>query len=490
MSEFKLQEDYERLNVRVTTLGDKKILLTDVPSWVALSEEEYKKYKFDDLDEELFKKLEENKIIITKSNYDKIKTKFKNFNWTIGNGTSLQILVPTLRCNFTCKYCYALRRNEDEEGFDMTEEIADKSVDFIFQSPAENMVIEFTGGEPLLRFDMIKRVVLRAKEINKKYNKTLSFAIVTNGYYLDDEKFKFLKENKIGICLSLDGPKELHDFHRVITKNPKMSSYDNVVKLLKKYRLEEKYERTFAIPVITKYSFDKYKEIVKEYVRLGLPQFRFKYVTYFGFASSSWDKLFYTPEEFLENWKKVIELIIKLNKKGIKIKEELSTQILMKMFGDQDPGYAELSKPCGAFIGQLLYNYDGNIFTCDESRTLNDEFLIGNVNENTYSDLSKKNLCKALVSNSTLLSFNCDNCPWFSYCGICPVENYKMNGSLIVNIPSTHRCKIHKGMFEFLFDKIVNSDDAKYLKNWLRIDNKIPEEIPTDKELDKIFSEL
>ena len=29
----------------------------------------------------------------------------------------------------------------------------------------------------------------------------------------------------------------------------------------------------------------------------------------------------------------------------------------------------QLRSPCGAGIGQLLYNYDGKVYTCDEGRT-------------------------------------------------------------------------------------------------------------------------
>ncbi|MDN5328120.1 MAG: uncharacterized protein PWP03_758, partial [Candidatus Woesearchaeota archaeon] len=461
MSKFKLNRDYTRLNVRIKNYPERKekLLINDYGKWVLLKEEEYKKYLFDDMDEVLFKKLEENHIIRTPENARDILESFRNYNWNVGNGTSLQILVPTLRCNFTCKYCYALRRNVDEQGFDMTEETAKKTVDFIFQSPAKSMVIEFTGGEPLLKFDIIKFVVEYAKELNKKHKKILDFAIVTNGNLLDDEKFEFIRKNKIGLCFSLDGPKDLHDFHRKFTHDPKKSSYEDVSRKIKFYRLEKGYNRTFAIPVITKYSLNRYKDIIKEYVLHGLPIFRFKYVTYFGFAVKSWESLFYEPEEFIEAWKRVIRFLLFLNKKGIRAQENLASYILMKIVNNRDPGFAELERPCGAFIGQALYDYDGSIYTCDEARTMDEEFKIGNVYEDTFYDLTRNKLCKTMVSNSSLLSFNCDNCPWYPYCGICPVENYKMHGSLVVNLPSTHRCKIHKAMIDYLFDLLLHSPE-------------------------------
>ncbi len=492
MSEFKLNKDYTRVNIRVKNYPGEKLLINDYGRWVLLKNDEYKRYLFDDMDEELFRKLEQSHMIRTPENAREILQSFRDYNWNIGNGTSLQIMVPTLRCNFTCKYCYALRRDANEQGFDMTEETAKKTVDFIFQSPARNMVIEFTGGEPLLKFDIIKYVVKYAKELNKKHKKILDFAIVSNASLLDDEMFQFIKENKIGLCFSLDGPKDLHDFHRKFTRNPKKSSYEDVVQKLKRYRLEKRYARTFAIPVVTKYSLNRYKEMIKEYVLLGLKSFRFKYVTYFGFAVKDWNSLFYEPEEFVEAWKKVIKFLLFLNENGIEIHENLASYMLMKIVTNRDPGFAELERPCGAFIGQTLYDYDGSIFTCDEARTMDEEFKIGNVYDNTYYDVARNKLCQTMVSNSSLLSFNCDNCPWYPYCGICPVENYKMHGSLIVNIPSTHRCKIHKAMMEHLFDLLLHSEkDAKHLKRWgLFSKNEIPKKIPTSEEFDKLVEEF
>jgi len=491
MSKFKLNRDYTRINIRVKNYPGEKLLINDYGSWVLLTEDEYKKYLFDDLDEELFRKLEKHHIIRTPDNAREILEEFRKYNWNVGNGTSLQILVPTLRCNFTCKYCYALRRDINEQGFDMTKETAKKTVDFIFQSPAKNMVIEFTGGEPLLRFDIIKYVVEYAKELNKKHKRILDFAIVTNGSLLDDEKFEFIRKNRIGLCFSLDGPKNLHDLHRKFTRDPKKSSYEDVVTKIKKYRLEKKYERTFAIPVITKFSLDRYKEAIKEYVLLGLKVFRFKYVTYFGFAVKGWDSLFYEPDEFIEAWKKVIKFLLFLNKNGIEVRENLAAYILMKIVSGKDPGYAELERPCGAFIGQALYDYDGSIYTCDEARTMNDEFKIGNVYKDNFFDVARNKTCHVMVSNSSLLSFSCDNCPWYPYCGICPVENYKLHGSLVVNIPSTHRCKIHKAMIDYLFDLLLHSEeDAKHLRRWANLNNKIPKTIPTAEEFDKLVKEF
>jgi sulfatase maturation enzyme AslB (radical SAM superfamily) len=50
----------------------------------------------------------------------------------------------------------------------MTQEMADKGLDFVFRSPSQALKIEFQGGEPLLNFEMVKYIVLEAKKRNLK----------------------------------------------------------------------------------------------------------------------------------------------------------------------------------------------------------------------------------------------------------------------------------------------------------------------------------
>ncbi len=466
-NKYVLNKDYKEINYRTKSYGDKGILIiTDMGKWILLNTKEYEKFILAKLDDELFEKLENALVIKTKNNAERIIKNAEMYFWDITNSTSLHILVPTLRCNHTCSYCYAFRKPEDAEGFDMSEDTARKVVDFIFQGPAKNIVIEFTGGEPLEKFDIIKSVVLYAEEKNLVANKILDFAIVNNGSLLDDTKLSFIKEHKIGLCFSLDGPKEIHDLHRKFTLEPKRSSYEMIMKVIEETK--KKYNRVFAIPVITKASLSKYKEIIDLYVKLGFPSFRYKYITDFGFATANWNTLAYDAEAFIEVWKKIVDYILDLNRKGIKIREEVSSILIQKILMGKNPGFAELSCPCGAIDGQILYDYDGSIYSCDEARTLGEDFKLGNVHSNTFYDLRNNKIRQIMKCNSSMLGFTCDACPWYPYCGICPLENYKKEGTMVVNLPNKNlRCKIHKYMIETLFEKILfNREERELLRKW------------------------
>ncbi|MFP4190417.1 MAG: His-Xaa-Ser system radical SAM maturase HxsB [Candidatus Woesearchaeota archaeon] len=461
-------KDYENAKTFSKRYDDGVLLTNDVGNWCFLTHEEHKKYAFRELDEKLFYKLKEANMIMTDDSMDSYVHQFNDYYWYLSKGTSLHIMIPTLRCNFTCKYCYAYRVSEEAQGKDMTEDTVDKTVDFIFSTPSENYNIEFSGGEPLLRFDIVKRAILRAHRLAKEKGKQIHIAIITNGTLINDEIFDFFREYRVGICLSLDGPESLHNSNRKFTKGNR-PTYDAVVdsiNMLKKRGCPS----LNALPVIVRDSLPRWKEVVDEYINHGFTVLSFKFVSRFGFASRSWDKMSYTSEEYLETWKKVIDYMIEQNKKGIQIVENMAAIIIHKFATGTNANYAEMTTPCGAVTGQIVYDYDGSIYTCDEARTM-DEFRIGNVFSSTYKELLDHEATKALKSASDLSSYHCDSgCPWYSFCGICPLEIYTEEKGFITNMESNYRHKIHKGMFEFLMDKILhNPEEKKILYKWLDV---------------------
>ncbi len=106
--------------------GDKTVLFTSFGKWAVISNDEYKNFKRGIVSDELFKSLKYDSIILDSDNEKSLYQFIKNFHWNKGKGPSLHIIVPTLRCNHTCRYCYALRVKEDLKGYDMDIETARK----------------------------------------------------------------------------------------------------------------------------------------------------------------------------------------------------------------------------------------------------------------------------------------------------------------------------------------------------------------------------
>ena len=462
--EFVLGKKNLKNNYRAKKIRDKYLISTDQGSWMVLDKNEYKLFLNDKLDEKLFKILVEKRIIITPGNLNLIFDDQIKRNSFLFVGAGLHIITPTLRCNQKCVYCHSAAEQECKKEFDMEEKTADKVLEFVFQTPSKNITIEFQGGEPLLNFEIVKYLVKKAKEKNSKCKKEMRFALVTNLTKMNDEIIGWIKDENIDVTTSLDGPKELHDKNRFLEGGG--ATYDKVVEAMN--NLKKNKIRVGALMVTTKQSLSYYKEIVDEYVKLGFNNLQIKYMNNLGFAKKTWKEIGYSVEEFIDFWKKSVDYMIELNKKGVLIKSRYVMLILKKILTKYDPGYLDFRSPCGIVCGQLAYNHKGEIFSCDEGRE-NDMFKVGEVNKEKYKDLIVKPKCQQLISASINDNYVCDNCVYKAWCGLCPVIAYAEQGNIIPKISSFSKCKIHKAQFDYVFEKLLFDEEIKKIFfNWLK----------------------
>lgn len=462
-------------NYRSKKVGDKFLVTTDHGSWIALDKDSFKKLGSGNIEKgsTLFKELEDVGIILTKENLDNIVNDYRKKLSFLFQGTRLHIVIPTLRCNQKCIYCHASSKPASSQGYDMDQETAKNTVDFIFQSPSQDISIEFQGGEPLLNFDIVKYITEYANQLNKKHGKSLKFSLVSNFSLVDEEKLDYLIKNKVGICTSLDGPEFIHNKNRLLMGgNSYKSTVESIEKLKNQYKkMGAKTRKVNALLTVTKDSLPYYKEIIDEYVKLGMPDIFLRFLNDLGDARPAWKQISYSADDFIDFWKKSMDYIIELNTKGKKIREWFVWLILQKIVDMTEPSYFEQRSPCGAAIGQLAYNYNGDIYTCDEARMVGEDiFKLGNVKENNYSEVLTSNQTCSIVSASVNETQICDYCAYKPYCGLCPVCNYAEQGNMIGKITETARCKIYKAQFDYIFEKFISEPKAnKVFISWLEM---------------------
>jgi His-Xaa-Ser system radical SAM maturase HxsB len=456
--------DYIINNYRSKKFKDKYFVTTDHGSYCILSRDEFKKLKQNNLDEKLKKKLEEKEIILQDINIDETIRLTRNRNSFLFSGTSLHIIIVTLRCNMKCIYCHASSKSKNENEYDMDKETAKKTVDFIFQTPNDNITIEFQGGEPLLNWGIVKYIIEYTEEKNKQAKKSVFITIVSNLTEMNEEKMYYLMEHNVDVCTSLDGPKELHDHNRKLIGG---SNYEQVTKWIKRFNEEYKKRniknrRINALVTLTKKSISHPKDIVNEYIQLGMKDIHLRFLNNLGIAKKAWPNINYSIQEYLDFWGKAVDYIEELKKQGKEINERMVTIMFNKINNETDPNYLDLRSPCGAAIGQLAYNYNGDIYTCDEARMIGDDlFLLGNVKKDIYKDVVTSDKACATTTASINDQYICNNCAYKPYCGICPVCNYAEQGSVIGKIPQTGRCKIFKAQFDWVVrEKFININNG------------------------------
>ncbi len=115
----------------------------------------------------------------------------------------------------------------------MSGEVMYRAIDLLFESAQEELRLDFTGGEPLLRFDLVAGAVKYAKRLAKAKNKKVSFYLVTNLIELNDGIADFLKDEEFFLELSLDGDERFHNLNKV-GKDPRLNAYRSTVSRLRK----------------------------------------------------------------------------------------------------------------------------------------------------------------------------------------------------------------------------------------------------------------
>jgi radical SAM protein with 4Fe4S-binding SPASM domain len=139
-----------------------------------------------------------------------------------------------------------------------------------------------------------------------------------------------------------------------------------------------------------------------------------------------------------------------------------------KILNASNSDYLDLRSPCGAAIGQLAYTPRGEIFSCDEARTINENlFMLGNVKNDNYKKILGSRKTCSLVASSINDCQICDYCVYKPFCGICPVCNFVEQGSVIGKIIETPRCKIYKAQFTYIFEKLKDPDNKKIFLDWI-----------------------
>ena len=116
-------------------------------------------------------------------------------------------------CNLTCDYCFASQGKYHGERALMSFEVGKQALDFLIASSGSrrNLEVDFFGGEPLMNWDVVKRLVAYARSREPETGKNFRFTLTTNGLLLNQEVMDFANREMHNVVLSLDGRPEVHN---------------------------------------------------------------------------------------------------------------------------------------------------------------------------------------------------------------------------------------------------------------------------------------
>ena len=137
-------------------------------------------------------------------------------------------------CNLNCSYCFASQGKYQGDRALMSFEVGKQAFDFLIANSGSrrNLEVDFFGGEPLMNFDTVKKLVEYARSVEKEHNKNFRFTLTTNGMLIDDDVIEFANREMSNVVLSLDGRQNVHDHFRVDYNG--QGSYEKIVPKFKK----------------------------------------------------------------------------------------------------------------------------------------------------------------------------------------------------------------------------------------------------------------
>lgn len=153
-------------------------------------------------------------------------------------------------CNLSCKHCFAKAHAKH-----MDYGLFKKAVDDLFDMHGEDSIISYMGGEPMLYPHAVESVYYIT-------GKNMKVSFTTNGYRVDMEKLKKIKQaGEVVLAVSLDGPEEFHNFNR-----GKADSYSEAVKTIEAVSGMQDVV-VISLPIFKESTdfFDFYRSLLKQY---------------------------------------------------------------------------------------------------------------------------------------------------------------------------------------------------------------------------------
>ena len=174
-------------------------------------------------------------------------------------------------CNLACRYCFAQEGEYHGRRALMSFEVGKGALDFLVANSGNrvNLEVDFFGGEPLMNWDVVKRLVEYGRSIEKEHHKKFRFTLTTNGVLLNDEIMEFVNREMGNVVLSIDGRREVND--RMRPHRGGQGSYEEIVPKFQKAAESRNQMNYYVRGTYTRYNPD-FAEDVKHLADLGFEQ--------------------------------------------------------------------------------------------------------------------------------------------------------------------------------------------------------------------------
>ncbi|NVM54978.1 MAG: SPASM domain-containing protein [Candidatus Helarchaeota archaeon] len=370
-------------------------------------------------------------------------------------------------CNLACSYCYADRgRYGGQKGF-CSFHTAKATVDFLFENSGEHEKLKFFffGGEPLLNFSLVQKVVPYIRKKEREYGKHVRIGFTTNATILTKKIIDFCNDNDIYIHVSIDGPKHIHDINRPFPN--KIGSFDLIKKNLQ-YLFETRPKGVSSRATFTHGNIHLIKSI-QSILEMGFAS------VYIGPASGLHESSIRQEDlgTVMNQYNSLMQMYIEKKKNNerfpvnpldLKVKQCNRRRLKARLYG------------CGAGRGYVAVTKDGDIFPCKKCIE-SGYFRLGDI----YDGISEEMHKYFLTNIVTKPTKECSSC-WVRFlCGGSCIMRPLEYGVMDIDKSYNFLCEITKYIYKLAMIINIKLEEMHMATLWPRFKlerdlTRIPEE--------------
>ncbi len=321
-------------------------------------------------------------------------------------------------CNLNCAYCFASQGKYQGERALMSFETGKRALDFLIENSGtrRNLEVDFFGGEPLMNWDVVKKLVEYARSIEKEKGKNFRFTLTTNGVNIDDDVIEFSNREMSNVVLSLDGRKEIHDRYRVDYSGK--GSWDLIVPKFQKF-VKERGNKAYYMRGTFTHANPDFLEDIKQMLDLGFTELSMEPV-----VCASGDPSELTQEDkaiVLSQYEKLAELMLERDKQG---KPFTFYHYMIDLKGG--PCIYKRISGCGSGTEYMAVTPWGDLYPCHQF-VGDEKFRLGDI----WKGVSNTAVQDEFASCNVYARPDCHDCWAKLYCsGGCAANAYHSTGSV------------------------------------------------------------
>ena len=321
-------------------------------------------------------------------------------------------------CNLNCSYCFASQGKYHGERALMSFEVGKRALDFLIENSGtrRNLEVDFFGGEPLMNFDVVKKLVEYARSIEKEKGKNFRFTLTTNGVLVDDDVIDFANKEMSNVVLSLDGRKEVHDRYRVDYQG--RGSYDTIVPKFQKFGKARGGKNYYMRGTFTHANPD-FLEDIKTMLNLGFTELSMEPV-----VAAEGDEAALTEEDkpvVMKQYEELAELMLKRDKED---KPFTFYHYMIDLAGG--PCIYKRISGCGSGTEYMAVTPWGDLYPCHQF-VGDEKFKLGDI----WHGVENKEIQNEFASCNVYARSECRDCWARLYCsGGCAANAYHATGSV------------------------------------------------------------